>query len=233
MEELQCYQSSVNPAHKLSLAPQARQPARKDEKHSQSWSTFLHNRASQVWACDYLQVYDLFFRPLFIFFIIELGSRRVVHFRVTRNPSDEWTAQQLREATPFGEQPQYLIRDNDKKFGRNFKRIAEVSNIKILRTPFQAPKANALCERFQGRVRRECTDHILILSEQHLHNTITEYVSYFNEARPHQGIAQTIPAVAQRQEGSGAGAELKKASAGKIIKFPVLNGLQHDYRRVA
>ena len=83
----------------------------------QTWATFLRNHASQIWACDFLQTYDVFFRTVFVFVIIELGSRRVVHFGVTRNPTDQWTAQQLREATPFGEGPRFLIRDNDDKFG--------------------------------------------------------------------------------------------------------------------
>jgi putative transposase len=78
-----------------------------------TWATFLRNHASQIWACDFLQTYDIFFRTVFVFVIIELGSRRVVHFGVTRNPTDQWTAQQLREATPFGEKPRFLIRDNE------------------------------------------------------------------------------------------------------------------------
>jgi putative transposase len=73
----------------------------------QTWASFLRNHASQIWACDFLQTYDLFFRTVFVFVIIELGSRRIVHFGVTRNPTDQWTAQQLREATPFGEGPRY------------------------------------------------------------------------------------------------------------------------------
>jgi len=103
---------------------QARQPEDSGRKKGQNWSTFLHNHASQVWACDFLPVYDLFFRPLFIFFIVERGSRRVVHFGVTSHPTDEWTAQQLLEATPFGKSPRFLIRDNDRKFGTNFARVA-------------------------------------------------------------------------------------------------------------
>ena len=82
---------------------------------SQTWATFLHNHASEIWACDFLQTYDILFRTVFVFIIVELGSRRVVHFGVTRNPTDQWTAQQLREATPFGEGPRFLIRDNDNK----------------------------------------------------------------------------------------------------------------------
>lgn len=114
---------------------QARRPAPSDRKPSQNWSIFLHNHASQVWACDFLPVYDLFFRPLFVFFIIELGSRRVMHFGVTRSPTDEWTAQQLREATPFGEAPRFLIRDNDSKYAEKFTRVVASSGIEVLRTP--------------------------------------------------------------------------------------------------
>ena len=71
----------------------------------QTWSTFLRNHPKDIWACDFLQTYDLFFRAIFVFVVIELGSRRLVHFGVTRSPSDAWVAQQLREATPFGEGP--------------------------------------------------------------------------------------------------------------------------------
>jgi putative transposase len=216
---------------------QARKSGAPECKSNQNWATFLHNHANQVWAADFLPVYDLFFRSLFIFFIIELGSRRVVHFNVTRCPTDEWTAQQLREATPFGQAPRFLIRDNDSKYGASFARVAEVSGIEVLRTPYRAPKANAVCERLMGSVRRECLDHMLILGEKHLHRVIKEYVHYYNWTRPHQGISQTIPELAH-QRGPGM-QQVQQASPGvggsgeKIISLPVLGGLHHDYRRTA
>jgi hypothetical protein len=95
-------------------------------------------------------------RTLFVFVIIELGSRRLVHFGVTRNPTDAWVAQQLREATPFEEGPRYLSRDNDHKYGDRFTRIVEGTGTEVLRTPYGVPKAMAVCERFLGSVRREC-----------------------------------------------------------------------------
>jgi putative transposase len=104
---------------------------------------------------------------------IELGSRRVVHFGVTRHPTDAWIAQQLREATPFGVKPRFLIRDNDRKYGASFGRVA--AGIDVLRTPYKAPKANAICERFLGSLRRECLDHFLILGEKHLYRVVEEY----------------------------------------------------------
>jgi putative transposase len=130
--------------------------ARVPRPGGQNWSTFLRNHAKEVWACDFLQVTDLFFRPLFAFFVVELQSRKVIHVGVTRSPTDAWTAQQLREATPYGQTPRYLIRDNDGKFGSCFARVAVTSGIKILKTPYHAPRANAICERFLGSVRREC-----------------------------------------------------------------------------
>ena len=170
-------------------------------------------------------VSDLWFRPLYLFFIIELASRRIVHFGVTRSPTDEWVAQQLREATPFGQARHFLIRDRDSKYGQAFTRVAVGTSIEVLKTPYRAPTANAICERFLGSVRRECLDHILVLGELHLHRVLREYVAYFNRARPHQGMAQQIP------EASPSGPE--RQGKGKIIAFPVLNGLHHDYRRAA
>ncbi len=115
---------------------------------SQSWKTFLRNHAAEVWACDFLQATDLFFRPLFAFFNTLLKSRKVIHVNVTCSPTDQWVAQQLREATPYGQTPTYLIRDNDRKFGPNFARVATTSGMKVLRTPIRTlasrmPSANA------------------------------------------------------------------------------------------
>jgi len=190
----------------------------------QTSATFLRNHADEIWACDFLQTYDVFFRTLFLFVIIELGSRRLAHFGVTKNPTDAWLAQQLREATPFALGPRYLIRDNDTKYGRLFARVASGTEIEVLRTPYGAPKANAICERFLGSVRRECLDYFLLLSQRHLHRAMKEYQEYFNHARPHQGIGQCVPCQPVR----GA----KPQTIGELISRPVLGGLLHyDYHR--
>jgi hypothetical protein len=89
----------------------------------QNWRTFLKNHT--VWACDFLQTYDIWFRPVFAFFIVDINTKRVVHVTVTRSPTAEWTAQQLRNITPFGEGPQFIIRDNDNKFGAEFDHVVK------------------------------------------------------------------------------------------------------------
>jgi putative transposase len=199
--------------------------ARPPHSPSQTWSVFLHNHVKDVWACDFLPVIDLVFRPVNLFFIVELGSRRVVHFNVTAHPTDAWVAQQLREATPYDQRPRFLIRDRDGKYGEAFAKVAKGRGIEILKTPYRAPRANAICERFMGSVRRECLDHMLIMEERHLYRVVKEYVAFFNQARPHQGINQRIP--------WGTTSEGREERKGKIIAFPVLSGLHHDYRRAA
>ncbi len=172
-----------------------------------------------------MTVTDLFFRPIYAFVEIELASRRVAHVGVTRHPTDAWVAQQLREATPFDQRPTYLIRDNDAKFGSAFARVAAGSGIEVLRTPYMAPRANAICERFLGSLRRECLDHVIMLNERHLWRQLREYIAYFNGARPHQGIEQRLP--------GGVAACVPAPGAGHIVALPVLGGLHHDYQRAA
>src|SRR2546421_8284474 len=196
------------------------------QPRGQKWSTFLHNHAADIWACDFLQVNDLFFRPLFAFFIIELKTRRVIHVGVTGSPTDPWVAQQLREATPYGQAPRYLLCDNDRKFGSCFARVATTSAIEILHTPYHAPRANAICERFLRSVRQECLDHLLIVREKQLQRVLNAYMMYFNQARPHQGIAPQIPQ--QRRSVPSA-----QNAGNKVIALPVMGGLHHDYRWAA
>jgi transposase InsO family protein len=200
--------------------------ARPPQPSNQTWATFLRNHASDIWACDFLHITDIFFQPVFAFFITELGSRRIVHMGVTRAPTDMWTAQQLREATPFGIAPEYLIRDNDAKYGAHFAAVAAGAGIEVLRTPIRAPRANAICERVLGSVRRECLDHILVINVAHLRRVLNEYVRFFNRVRPHQGIKQRVP-VATAAAGSA------PHTTGRVISVPVLGGLHHEYQRVA
>jgi transposase InsO family protein len=130
-------------------------------------------------------------------------------------------AQQLREATPFGERPKYLIRDNDRKLGEHFANVA--AEIEVLRIPIRAPRANAYCEPFIGSLRRESLDHVLILSEKQLRQLVNEYAQYFNEDRPHQGLNQRLPA---RLDPS-------RPNEGEMVARPVLGGLHHAYSRQA
>jgi putative transposase len=110
----------------------------------------------------------------------------------TTSPTSSWLAQQLRQLTPFGQGPKFLLRDHDAKFGAVFDDVAKGPGVRVVRTPVMAPKSNAHCERLIGSVRRECLDHVLILGED-LQRVLDEYRDYYNARRPHQGIGQRRP----------------------------------------
>jgi hypothetical protein len=155
---------------------------------------------------------------------VELGSRRVARLGITRHPTVAWVAQQLREATPFQQGPKYLIRDNDRKYGMCFATVTQVTSIDVVRTPLRAPKANAVCERFIGSVRRGCLDHLLILGEHQLFRMMKAYIQYDNHYRPHQGLNQRTPATVTSAQSTG---------SGPITAHPILGGLHHHYSHAA
>jgi transposase InsO family protein len=206
---------SKRTVQKYMHAPRARRP------RGQGWATFLKNHASDIWTCDFLQSYDVFFRPIFALAFIELATRKIVHIATTRFPSWTWVTQQLRNATPFGLAPRFLLRDRDWKYGPAFDALAKATGIRVIKTAIRAPDMNAVCERFLGSLRRECLDHVIVLNDCHFDRVVREYAAFYNEARPHQALRQQTPVPADRP------------AEGKIIKFPVLGGLHHDYRRAA
>ncbi|MGZ6347235.1 MAG: integrase core domain-containing protein [Anaerolineales bacterium] len=154
---------------------------------------------------------------------MERATRWVVYAAVRRSPTDFWTAQQLREATPWGLSPKYLIPDRDSQYGKCFSRLTASSRIHELKTPCRAPKANAACERFRHCLKRECLDPTLILGHKQLNQVVQQSVTYSNQDRPHPGIGQKIPGCADQP---------LSLATGKILSRPVLDGLHHSDSRV-
>jgi transposase InsO family protein len=191
---------------------------------SQNWATFVKNHTRDIWACDFTVAYDWLFRLWYIFVVIELKTRRIVHSALTHSPTDEWTAQQLREATPWGNGPKYLLHDRDSKYASHFSAVVAGSGIIELKTPYRVPRANSICERFMGSLRRECLDHTFIIHGRHLTRVVKEYTIYFNQERPHQGIDQRIPGYYGQQ---------KSNMTGRITSKAFIGGLHHSYSRVA
>lgn len=163
----------------------------------QRWSTFVRNHLNQTWACDFFTVPTWSFKQIYVFFVMALGTREVVHFGVTDRPTQARTAQQLREATLFSQGPRFLVRDRDSRFGPSFDAVAEACGTEILTTPLRCPQANAFAERLVGSIRRECLDHLIVANERSLPRVVREYVDYYNTSRPHQGLSQSIPAEAR------------------------------------
>jgi putative transposase len=124
----------------------------------QRWMTFVRNHAKAVVACDFFVVVTARFRILYVFVIMELATRRILHHNVTAHPTSEWTLQQFREALPGDHPYRFLIHDRDSIFSRELDKEVTGMGVRVLRTPVRSPKANSLCERFGGTLRRECLD---------------------------------------------------------------------------
>ena len=190
---------------------------------SPSWRTFLRLHARQIWACDFFSVQTLTFGTFYVFLVIGHERRQIEHWNVTRHPSAQWVWRQIIAATPWGQQPLYLIRDRDARFGGDFNlRLRRLGIVPIV-TPFRAPQANAIAECVIGTIRRECLDHVIVLSERHLRRVLAEYVDYYNAVRPHQSLSAQPPE----------GPRVVFDRSGPVIGRPILGGLHHEYRREA
>lgn len=209
---------------KLGIAVSARSIRRyrrrgRSRPPSQSWRTFLANHA--IWAADLFVVQTLRFQTLYVIFFISHGRRQLMHLEVTAHPTAAWVWRQLIEATPWDRQPTYLIHDRDRVYGADFAAKAAAIGIKSIRTPIQAPNANSVGERVVRTFRRECLDHLIILSERHLRSVLAEFVAYYNQDRPHRALDLETPVPSSR------------SLSGEIRCRPVLGGLHHVYERAA
>jgi transposase InsO family protein len=159
----------------------------------QRWSTFLRSHARAIVACDFFVAVTATFRLFYVLVLIEHGSRRLVHFNITQHPSAAWTLQQLREAIGCGDGYRYLFHDRDSIFAPNLDESIGRLGLRVLKSPPHSPKANAICERVIGTIRRECLDWLIPISELHLRSMLKEWVTHYNGARPHMALGPGVP----------------------------------------
>src|SRR5271168_5204323 len=160
---------------------------------SQRWRTFLRNHAPDIAAMDLFVVPTIGFDLLYAFIIIRLGRRELAWINVTTNPTAEWIARQITDAFPWNENPQYLIRDRDRVYGTMVTRRLRAMGIRDKPTAAASPWQNGFAERLIGSIRRECIDHILILSEAHLRRILKTYARYYNDVRTHWSLDKDAP----------------------------------------
>jgi len=190
-----------------------------------SWREFLRVQASAILATDYFTVDTWNLKRLYVLFFMEMSTRRILWFGVTESPSQEWVSQQARNLTwelqEQGSQAKFLICDNDNKFPFAFEHVLVGNGLKVIRTPLQAPKANAHAERWVGRARRECMDWLIIGGRRHLERVLEEYVDHYNSEHPHRGLRLHTP------NGQAPGA----SATGAIFCRSRLGGLLREYSR--
>jgi transposase InsO family protein len=133
------------------------------------------------------------FRVLYVLVVIEHHSRRLIHVNVTAHPTAQWTRQQLREAVGYEELYAYLLHDRDAIFSADLDESIRRLGLRVLKSPPRSPKANSICERVIGTLRRECLDSLIPLSEAHLRRTLKSWVTHYNRGRPHLALGPGVP----------------------------------------
>jgi putative transposase len=195
------------------------------------WSEFLTAQAKGILACDFLHVDTIGLTRIYVLFLMEVATRRVYLLGATTNPTGQWVAQQTRNlmldlgkrASPL----RFLIRDRDAKYTAMFDTVFHAEGIEVLRTPPQAPRANAFAERWVRTLRRECLDRILIYNTRHLLTVLREYLAHYNGHRPHQGRGQRPP------DQDAVAAPVTDLSAVRVRRKKVLHGLINEYEQAA
>jgi len=190
---------------------------------SQTWRTFFRNHLREALAIDFAVVPTVTFRPLYVFVVLSLERRRLLHVHVTAHPTAAWTAQQMVEALPEETRFQYVIRDRDGIYGAEFRR--RVAGLGLREVPIapRSPWQNPYAERFIGSLRRECLDHLIVLNERQVYRILSDYARYYNRARTHLALEKDAPESRRVQ----------RRELGRVIAFPEVRALHHRYERVA
>jgi putative transposase len=191
-----------------------------------TWRAFVRAHRRSMLAVDFFTVETIWLQRLYVLFFIELGSRRVHIAGCTANPSAPWVTQQARHLTwtlaERQESFRFLIRDRDQKFTGSFDEVFRSDRIEIIRTPFRAPQANGVAERFVRTVRSECLDWLLILDQQHLERVLDVFVEHYNGHRPHRALGLTPPRRARPAVATASG-------EARVQRRDRLGGVVHEY----
>ena len=207
--------------HAVAEQTVSRYMVQSDKPPSQTWRTFLKNHAADLAGIDFFTVPTATFRILYVFVLLHHGSRRVLHFNITDEPTARWTAQQIVEAVGYDEAPDYLLRDRDSVYGEYFRSRVEDMGIQEVLTAYQSPWQNPYVERLIGSIRRECLNHVIIFDENHLRRMLTSYFSYYHHVRPHQSLGWNSPFPRK----------VEPPEVGEVTSIPQVGGLHHLYIR--
>jgi transposase InsO family protein len=203
----------------------APRPWRGGRRRSQRWATFVRNHAHAVVACDFFTAVTVRFRVLYVFVILEVGTRRIVHWNVAEHPTAEWTIQQFRMVITPETSHRFVLHDRDSIYAASVDRAIASMGRHVLKTPVRTPQANAYCERLIGTMRRECLDWLIPIHEGHLRWILREWVTHYNRGRPHAslgpGIPDPLPELKER---------LRLPEHLRVVATPILGGLHHEYR---
>jgi putative transposase len=190
---------------------------------SQTWHTFLSNHVQDLVSIDFFTVPTAQLRVLFVLVVLAHHRRRVLHFNLTEHPTAAWTAQQIVDTFPDDTAPAYLLRDRDAIYGDAFRQRVKGMRIQEVLTAARSPWQNPFAERLIGSIRRDCLDHVIVLSERHLRHVLTGYFAYYHRTRTHLSLTKDAPD----------GRPVDPPELGKVVPIREVGGLHHRYVRQA
>jgi putative transposase len=197
-----------------------------------TWRQFLTAQAQAVLAVDFVHVDTACLRRIYALIAVEHGSRRAHLAGVTAHPTGAWTTQAARNLLMnLGDRVatiNFLLRDRDSRFSGAFDAVFAADGIRTLTSPPGVPRANAICERMIGTLRRELLDRVLVLNERHLRWIVAIYLHHFNAARPHRTLAQLAPAQAETNP-----PQVIDLASYQVRYRAILNGLTSEYQIAA
>jgi putative transposase len=190
-----------------------------------SWQTFLRAHWGEIVAADFFTTEVWTWRGLVTFytvFVIDLASRRIQILGSTAHPDDEFMRQVVRTLTiADGVGCRWLICDRDAKWSEPVRARLEQAGLRVVRTPYRAPNANAYAERFVRSIKDECLDRLIPFGERHFRRAVAEFVAHYHRERNHQGLENALIE----------GAPVR--GAGRVHRQSRLGGLLNYYRRAA
>jgi putative transposase len=194
----------------------------------QRWATFVRNHAQALVACDFCVAVTATFRVLYVFVALDVGSRRLLHVNVTSHPTAAWTLHQFREVFAMPHAYRFVLHDRDCIFSPWLDAAVTAMGVRVLRTPVQAPVANAYAERLLGSLRRECLDYLIPFGEEHLRRILGLWKMHYNRGRPHASLGPGLP---EPPPGLPVpvrvGHRLPKDTW--VVARSILGGLHHEY----
>ena len=203
-----------------------------------TWDEFITQHAQSLWQCDFFckrSVTLKGIRYVYVLAFLNVKTRRVILSPATYQPKPAWVIAQaesfVRQAREQKLPVTLVQRDRDSKFPPEFAKVLKHHHIGVKPGAFRSPNTNAFVERFVQSIQQECLDRVIIFGERHMTHLCQEYLAYYHEDRPHQGLENKVPT---RQKSHSS-----KKSAGDTISLTEirckqrLGGLLKSYSRRA